>query len=151
MACTIKNNSIAYDRSIHLEQLKKARNTDVGSAGLAASHINNRAFEDNVTQPNTVVKNESAEVMDITVDADTESPVPAVQFSERTWTESDYVQEREKAAKDLSTPCITDSSALPEGIPRFFWWIRSPAFPGWCGYHAYWGRWTRSPDRAAFR
>ena len=57
-------NRLAYDRKFHLEQLEKARakelekarNTDVGSAGLAASHINNRASEKRVAQPETVVK-----------------------------------------------------------------------------------------------
>ena len=49
-------NSIVYDRSIHFEQLEKARNIDSGSAGLAASHINNRASRDRVAQPEKVVK-----------------------------------------------------------------------------------------------
>lgn len=48
-------NSIVYDRSIHFEQLEKARNIDSGSAGLAASHINNRASRNKVAQPKTVV------------------------------------------------------------------------------------------------
>lgn len=58
---SLGGNSLAYDRRFHLEQLEKARNTDVGSTGLAASHINNRAFDDKVTQPGTIVKSESAE------------------------------------------------------------------------------------------
>ena len=49
-------NSIAYNRSINFEQLEKARNIDSGSAGLAASHINNRASGNKVPQPKTVVK-----------------------------------------------------------------------------------------------
>ena len=40
--------------------------------------------------------------MDLVVDSGTESVAPAVLFSERTWTESDYVQEREKAAKEIA-------------------------------------------------
>ena len=95
-------NNIVYDRSIHYEQLEKARNIDVGSAGLAASHINNRASKDKLTRPDIVVKNESSEAMDIAVDADTESVAPAPMYSERTWTESDYVQEQEKAAEEIS-------------------------------------------------
>ena len=55
-----------------------------------------------VAQPEPVVNSESAEALDIEVDEDTESVAPAVQMSERTWTESDYVQEREKAAKEIS-------------------------------------------------
>ena len=36
------------------------------------------------------------------MDEKTESVAPAVLFSERTWTESGYVQEREKAAKEIA-------------------------------------------------
>lgn len=71
---SFEGNSILYDRSIHLEQLEKARNTDVGSAGVAASHINNRASKDKVTHPDPGVKNESV--------------LPAVLKSERAGTES---------------------------------------------------------------
>jgi hypothetical protein len=95
-------NSIAYDRSIHREQMEKARAIDSESAGLAASYNNSRAFNDKVAQGEPEVKNKSAEAMDIEVDSDTESVAPAVLFSERTWTESDYVQEREKAAAEIS-------------------------------------------------
>lgn len=95
-------NSIAYDRSIHFEQLEKARLIDSESAGLAASYDNNRASSDKVTQPDTIVKNESVEAMDVEVDAKTESVAPAVLKSERTWASSDYVQERNKAAKEIA-------------------------------------------------
>lgn len=40
--------------------------------------------------------------LDVTVDAKTESVAPSVLFSERTWTESEYVQERDKAALAIS-------------------------------------------------
>ena len=95
-------NNLIYNRDIHLEQLEKARNIEVGSAGLAASHINNRAFDDKLAQNGTTVKSESAEALDLEVDADTESVAPTVLKSERTWSESDYVQEREQAAKEIS-------------------------------------------------
>lgn len=36
------------------------------------------------------------------VDADTESIAPAIQHSERTWKESDYVQQRNKAAQEIA-------------------------------------------------
>ena len=49
-----------------------------------------------------IVNNKSAEALDIVVDSDTESVAPAVLMSERTWTESDYVQERENAAKEIA-------------------------------------------------
>ena len=65
--------------------------------------------EESATLPNPiiqstgdVVKSESTEEMGIEVDEDTESASPTVFMSERTWTESDYVQEREKAAKDIA-------------------------------------------------
>lgn len=48
------------------------------------------------------VKNESTEALDIELDANTESVAPAILKSERTWTESDYVQERETAAKEIA-------------------------------------------------
>ena len=64
---------------------------------------------DDGNNPNTsihndseIVKSESVEAMDIEVDAKTESVAPTVLNSERTWTESDYVQEREQAAKDIA-------------------------------------------------
>ena len=44
----------------------------------------------------------STESMDIVMDENTESLAPGLIFSERTWTESDYVQERDKAAKEIA-------------------------------------------------
>ena len=44
----------------------------------------------------------STKALDMEVDANTESVAPAILMSERTWTESDYVQEREKAAKEIA-------------------------------------------------
>ena len=58
--------------------------------------------KDIIQNPDDVVKNESTESMDLEVDEETESVSPAVLMSERTWTESDYVQEREKAAKEIA-------------------------------------------------
>ena len=49
-----------------------------------------------------VVKNKSTEAIDLNVDEKTESVAPSVLMSERTWTESDYVQEREQAAKEIA-------------------------------------------------
>lgn len=45
---------------------------------------------------------QAAEQIGLEIDADTESVSPAVMMSERTWTESDYVQEREKAAEEIA-------------------------------------------------
>ena len=56
----------------------------------------------NVSQGTENVKSESTEALDIEVDTKTESVAPKVMNSERTWTESDYVQEREQAAKEIS-------------------------------------------------
>ena len=44
----------------------------------------------------------STEAMDVEVDDKTESVAPTVLKSERTWTESDYVQEREVAAQEIA-------------------------------------------------
>lgn len=44
----------------------------------------------------------SSEEVGLEVDEKTDSVAPAVIFSERTWTESDYVQERETAAKEIA-------------------------------------------------
>ncbi len=57
----------------------------------------------NIHNDGKIVKSESAEAMDIEVDEKTESVAPAVLMSERTWTESDYVQEREQAAKEIAS------------------------------------------------
>ena len=56
----------------------------------------------NVSQHDAEVKSESVEAMDVEVDAKTESVAPTVLKSERTWTSSEYVQEREKAAKEIA-------------------------------------------------
>ena len=45
---------------------------------------------------------QAAEQLGIEIDADSESVSPAIAFSERTWTESDYVQECEKAAAEIA-------------------------------------------------
>ena len=55
-----------------------------------------------VTQPNSVVNSESAKALDVEVDTKTESVAPTILKSERTWTESDYVQERENAAQEIA-------------------------------------------------
>ena len=60
------------------------------------------ASKNSIRNESWIVKNESAEAMDIEVDAKTESVAPAVLMSERTWKESDYVQERDKAAKEIA-------------------------------------------------
>lgn len=95
-------NSIAYDRSIHLEQLEKARIIDSESAGVAASYDNNRASKNSIRNDAEKVNTKSVEAMDVEMDAKTESVSPAVMKSERTWTASDYVQERNKAAKEIA-------------------------------------------------
>lgn len=87
-------NSIAYDRSIHLEQLEKARIIDSESAGLAASYDNNRASGDIVPQTGPTVKKESTEAVDVEVDAKTESVAPSPLFSERTWTAAEIAEEQ---------------------------------------------------------
>ena len=60
------------------------------------------ASKDIVRNNSEKVNSGSVESMDITMDEKTESVAPAVLMSERTWTESDYVQERENAAKEIA-------------------------------------------------
>ena len=60
------------------------------------------AYEKALKKKGDVAKVESAEAMDIEVDAKTESVAPTVLKSERTWTESDYVQERDLAAQEIA-------------------------------------------------
>ena len=57
---------------------------------------------DTIEYSEPVVKNESAETVGLEVDAKTESVAPKVMNSERTWKQSDYVQERDKAAKEIA-------------------------------------------------
>lgn len=101
---SFSENSIVYDRSIHFEQLEKARIIDSESAGLAASYNNNRAFKNKLTQTDSTVKNKYLEAVDIELDERTESVAPEILFSERTWTESDYVQERDYQGGHSSFP-----------------------------------------------
>ena len=56
----------------------------------------------NVSQDDPIVNTESAEALDLAVDVKTESVAPTVLKSERTWTSSDYVQERENAAREIA-------------------------------------------------
>ena len=51
---------------------------------------------------NSTARTESTENLDVEVDKKTGSVAPTVLKSERTWTESDYVQERDKAAKEIA-------------------------------------------------
>lgn len=69
------------------------------TAGTADDGISPKA---NIAQPESKVNNESSKALDVEVDEKTESVAPSVQMSERTWTESDYVQEREKAAEEIA-------------------------------------------------
>ena len=81
---------------------------EISNTGLVDSSSTAGAADDGIS-PKTSIRNDSEKVnkeslegMDITVDSGTESVAPAVLFSERTWTESDYVQERTKAAKEIA-------------------------------------------------
>ena len=60
------------------------------------------AYEKALKKNDDVARNEAAAAMDVEVDDDTGSAAPAVMKSERTWTESDYVQERDNAAKEIA-------------------------------------------------
>ena len=88
---------IAYDRQFHFEQLEKARSVDSGSAGVAASHINNRASKNSIRNNEGIVNPESAAALDISADAKTESVAPAVLKSERTDTDGNKLSEDQQA------------------------------------------------------
>ena len=60
------------------------------------------ASNDKVSQPKPGVNPKSVEAMDLEVDEKTESVAPTVMMSERTWTQSEYVQERDMAALAIS-------------------------------------------------
>ena len=87
-----------------IEKNKKSRVTaaQFASYEAIANTLRSPQLDDMVSQPKPEVKNESTEALDMEVDAKTESVAPSVMNSERTWTESDYVQEREQAAKEIS-------------------------------------------------
>jgi len=62
-----------------------------------------QAIETNQAMQNTESAiNEATEKVGVAVDLETESASPSVQMSERTWTHSEYVQNREIAIKNLS-------------------------------------------------
>ena len=91
-------------QALDVQQNKKSR---VSAAQFAsyeaiANTLRSSQLDTNIAQPEAEVKSESAEALDVEVDAKTESVAPAVLKSERTWKESDYVQERNKAAKEIA-------------------------------------------------
>ena len=98
--CDAQGNYIQMDGT-EFEQKNSSTNlvepTSTVSAAYDGSNPNT-----NIHNDSEIVKSESAEALDIEVDEKTESVSPAVLNSERTWTESDYVQEREKAAKEIA-------------------------------------------------
>ena len=81
---------------------KKTSSTNFVEPTSTVSAANGIAPKTSIRNKRGIVKNESTETLDMVVDAETESIAPAVLFSERTWTESDYVQERDKAAKEIA-------------------------------------------------
>ena len=82
---------------------KEISNTgEVDSSSTAGVADDGNNPNTNIHNDSEIVKSESAEALDLEVDEKTESVAPTVLNSERTWTESDYVQEREQAAKDIA-------------------------------------------------
>lgn len=78
------------------------RASDTKEDGVRSAVKSIEPSGEKITQPDTKVKNKFAEEVGLDVDDKTESIAPKVMNSERTWTESDYVQERDKAA--METP-----------------------------------------------
>ena len=98
--CDAQGNYIQMDGT-EFEQKNSSTNlVEPTSTVSAADDGNNPNI--NIHNDSEIVKSESAEAIDLEVDAKTESVAPSTMNSERTWTESDYVQEREKAAKEIS-------------------------------------------------
>ena len=89
----ISENDVVYDKNEDPLQV---------ASGVTPSDRAERSSANNILKSERIVNTESTEAMDINVDEKTESVAPAVMKSERTWTESDYVQERNKAAKEIA-------------------------------------------------
>ena len=60
------------------------------------------ASKNSIRKAEAIVNPKSVEAMDLEVDEKTESVAPTVMMSERTWTQSEYVQERDMAALAIS-------------------------------------------------
>ena len=98
--CDAQGNYIQLDES-EFEQ-KNSNTNFVEPTSTVSVADDGIAPTTNIHHDSEIVKSESAEAMDLEVDAKTESVAPTVLKSERTWTESDYVQEREQAAKEIA-------------------------------------------------
>lgn len=61
-----------------------------------------KALKKTGNNENATESNQATEQVGMEIDADTESVAPRIMLSERTWTESDYVQERDKAAQEIA-------------------------------------------------
>lgn len=97
--CDAQGNYIQMDGT-EFEQKNSSTNLVEPTSTASAADGNNP--NTNIHNDSEIVKSESAEALDLEVDEKTESVAPTVLNSERTWTESDYVQEREQAAKDIA-------------------------------------------------
>lgn len=74
---------------------------------------------DKITKNKPSVNSESSEEVGLDVDAKTESVAPKVLKSERTWTSSEYVQERDKAAKE-NAEAYLEMCARNNKRPKFY-------------------------------
>ena len=98
----LKKEGTSIDMDATALAAQSARAPETTENGLQSAVEVLEPSGERVTQPESKVNNESAKAMDLEVDEETESVSPAVLMSERTWTESDYVQERDKAAKEIA-------------------------------------------------
>ena len=76
------------------EKIRKAN-----EAGKTRKH---QPSDTSIRNDKPIVNPKSVEAMDLEVDEKTESVAPTVMMSERTWTQSEYVQERDMAALAIS-------------------------------------------------
>ena len=98
--CDAEGNYIQLEEA-DFEQ-KNSNTNFVEPTSTVSAADNGITPKNSIRNDDGIVKSESTEAMDLEVDEKTESVSPAVLMSERTWTESDYVQERDKAAKEIA-------------------------------------------------
>lgn len=86
---------------------------EVDSSSTAGTADNGIAPKNSIRDERGIVNTSAEENVGIEVNSNTDSVAPAIKRSERTWTESDYVQERDKAAEEIAKAIgVTKKKAL---------------------------------------
>ena len=84
--------------------VRETEGEKIKKAETARKHRLNQPSDISIRGTEQVVKPESVEAMDLEVDAKTDSVSPSLILSERTWTESDYVQQRTQKSNCANHP-----------------------------------------------